>query len=32
MNAVDLKRHAQYGFHDAGMFAGRLTKYYPERH
>lgn len=31
MNAVDLKRHARYGFHDAGMFADRLTKYYPER-
>lgn len=31
MNAVDLKRHAQYGFHDAGMFVGRLAKYYPER-
>lgn len=30
MNAVDLKRHAQYGYHDAGMFAGRLAKYYPE--
>lgn len=31
MNAVDLKRHAQYGFHDAGMFVDRLAKYYPER-
>jgi uncharacterized protein involved in exopolysaccharide biosynthesis/Mrp family chromosome partitioning ATPase len=31
MNAVDLKRHARYGFHDAGMFADRLAKYYPER-
>ncbi|MBB5222136.1 uncharacterized protein involved in exopolysaccharide biosynthesis [Amaricoccus macauensis] len=29
MNAVDLARHAQYGYHDAGMFAGRLAKYYP---
>lgn len=31
MNAVDLKRHALYGFHDAGMFVDRLTKYYPDR-
>lgn len=31
MNAVDLKRHARYGFHDAGMFVDRLSKYYPER-
>ncbi|MFT3973095.1 MAG: CpsD/CapB family tyrosine-protein kinase [Amaricoccus sp.] len=31
VNAVDLKRHAQYGFHDAGMFVDRLAKYYPER-
>ncbi len=31
VNAVDLKRHALYGFHDAGMFAGRVRKYYPNR-
>lgn len=31
MNAVDLRRHAHYGFHDAGLFAGRLAKYYPEQ-
>lgn len=31
MNVVDLKRHARYGFRDAGMFVDRLAKYYPER-